>query len=107
MITVVNKHRHVPTENDEYIGRGSCLGNPYTSLMIKTKAKYVCESREESIKKCDFYLREKIRLKDPEICAALNKIYLKAKKGDVNLVCFCAPKSCHGDIIKKIIEEKL
>jgi len=30
-----------------------------------------------------------------------------AKTGDVNLVCFCKPKACHGDIIKKLIEEKL
>ena len=27
--------------------------------------------------------------------------------GDVNLVCFCKPKSCHGDIIKMIIENKI
>ncbi len=29
------------------------------------------------------------------------------KTGDVYLICFCAPALCHGDNIKKIIEEKL
>jgi hypothetical protein len=34
MITVVNKYKHTPTENDVYIGRGSALGNPFTSIMF-------------------------------------------------------------------------
>jgi tryptophan synthase alpha subunit len=34
----------------------------------------------------------------------LQRIKNLAEKQDVNLVCFCAPKSCHGDIIKEIIE---
>ena len=108
MITVVNKHKHISTDNDVYIGRGSALGNPYTSIKgKKTKAKVVCNSREESIKSFDIYIRQKISEKDKKICDELNRIYKMVKEGDVNLVCFCKPKSCHGDIIKKIIEEKL
>lgn len=50
MIYVVNKHKHTPTETDVYIGRGSDLGNPYTSIKDgKTKARYVVDSREESV----------------------------------------------------------
>jgi len=45
---------------------------------------------------------DKIKKKDKKICDELNRIYnLK----EVNLVCFCKPKSCHGDIIKEIIEK--
>ena len=108
MILVVNKHKHSPTENDVYIGRGSILGNPYTSIKgKKTKAKFFCDSREESIKSFEKYIREKIENKDKVVCEELNRIWKLAKEGEVNLVCFCKPKSCHGDVIKNIIEEKL
>lgn len=103
MITVVNKYKHIPTENDIYIGRGSILGNPFTSIKNRTtKAKYICDSREESVNSFDQYLARKIAEKDEVICNELNKIY---KMKEVNLVCFCKPKSCHGDVIKDVIEK--
>lgn len=108
MIKVVNKYKHTPTKNDVYIGRGSPLGNPFTSIKgRKTQAKYVCSSRTKSITRYEEYVKHQIEIKNRLICDELNKIYLLAKKGDVHLVCFCAPKACHGDIIKKIIESKL
>lgn len=108
MISVVNKYKHQKTESDFYIGRGSALGNPFTSIKTKeTKALVVCENREESISRFKEYLKEKIQNKDEKICFELNRIYKMAKKGDVNLICYCAPKACHGDVIKEIIEEKL
>jgi hypothetical protein len=104
MITVVNKYKHTPTENDVYIGRGSALGNPFTSIKDKvTRAEFICESREESVERFKEYLLLKISQKDKKICDELNKIY---KMTEVNLVCFCKPKSCHGDIIKGIISAK-
>lgn len=104
MITVVNKYKHTPTENDVYIGRRSVLGNPFTSIKDKvTKAEFICDSREESVENFEVYLNEKIAEKDKRICDELNRIY---KMEDVNLVCFCKPKSCHGDIIKKIVDTK-
>jgi len=108
MIFVKNKHIDKPENNDIYIGRGSPLGNPFTHMDVsKTLAKYKCEDRDDCIQKYEDYLREKILTKDRTICQELNRIYLLAKKQDVNLVCFCKPRSCHGDIIKKILEEKL
>lgn len=108
MIFVVNKYKHKPTENDVYIGRGSPLGNPFTSIKTKqTKAEVVCDSREESISKYREYINEKITKKDHNVCNELNKIYLISRSKDVNLVCYCHPKSCHGNIIKEIIESKL
>lgn len=107
-ITVVNKHTHTPTQNDFYIGRGSALGNPYTSKELsKTKAEFQCSSPEESVSSFRKYLLEKIKEKDKAICDALNSIWKIAKKGDVNLICYCSPKCCHGDVIKEIIEPKL
>lgn len=107
-ITIVNKTKHPPTENDYYIGRGSVLGNPYTSkALLKTKATYQCSSRDEAIDKYAEYLNQKIIDEDSEICDELNRIYTKALKNDINLVCYCVPKRCHGEVIKGIITGKL
>ena len=104
MITVVNKYKHIPTENDVYIGRGSVLGNPFTSIKDKvTKAEFICEDREQSIESFREYLKLKISQKDRKICDELNRIY---KMKEVNLICFCKPKSCHGDVIKEVISAK-
>jgi predicted DNA-binding protein len=109
MLKVVNKYKHEKTSSDIYIGRGSILGNPFTSKdLSKTKAIYQCESVEESITKYKEYLLDKINNKDYDICNVLNIIGKKIMKNEpVNLVCFCSPSRCHGDIIKEIIEEKL
>ena len=65
MITVVNKYKHKPTEKDVYIGRGSILGNPFTSIKDrKTKAGFICNNREDSIKMFKDYLLDKIKSKD-------------------------------------------
>lgn len=107
-ISVVNKRKHVPTRNDFYIGRGSALGNPFTHRELEeTLAQYQCETREEAISSYEKYVHDKINKRDLKICDELNRIFIAAKKGNVNLVCYCKPKSCHGDIIKRIIEEKL
>lgn len=108
MIFIVNKYKHTPTNLDVYIGRGSILGNPFTSIKDKkTKAEFVCDSRKESISQFQEYITKEISLKNLEICAELNRIWLMAKEGHVYLVCFCKPKDCHGDIIKQLIESKM
>ena len=108
MISVVNKSTHSETPNDIYIGRGSILGNPFTHKELnQSKARFKCSTREEAIESYRDYLLAKIAEKDKEICAELNRIYQLAKKGDVNLVCYCFPKRCHGEIIKELIEEKI
>ena len=108
MVEVVNKYKINETENDFYIGRGSALGNPYTSKDLnKTKAQFQCKTREESINKYREYIIKKINDKDKLVCNELNKIYKLAKKTNVRLICFCKPNDCHGDVIKEIIEEKI
>ena len=107
MLTNINVN--YPSNNDVYIGRGSPLGNPFTGSkkVENTKAVFQCSSREEAIEKYENYLRLAIYENDSYICNEMNRIWKMAKTGDVNLVCFCKPKACHGDIIKKLIEEKL
>lgn len=108
MINVVNKYKHIPTDNDVYIGRGSILGNIFTSIQDrKTKAEFICKDVAESIEKHKDKLLTDIDNKHPEICGELNRIYKMSLHGEVNLVCFCKPKKCHGDTIKEIIESKI
>lgn len=80
-----------------YIGRHrdpevGYWGNPYSSKS-GTMAKYKTKSRQESIKKYETYL-----LNNKEMLDRLHE--LKFKK----LGCFCKPKACHGDILKKYVD---
>jgi hypothetical protein len=105
MITVVNKYTHKPTPYDIYCGRGSPLGNPY-SHMDNTKAEHKVATREEAIEKYSEWL-ERARMNNPLINNYLDKITNLARGNDVYLVCYCKPQNCHGDIIKKLIDERL
>jgi len=100
-IHVVNKDSHAPTKNDFYIGRGSILGNPFTSKELsKTKALHQCSSKKEAIQRYKEYFDLNILNKDEIIYSTLNHMFERLKMGDIYLVCYCSPKECHGDIIK-------
>lgn len=89
---VVNKYKETYSV---YIGRGSKWGNPFSHLP-NTKAKYVVNSREEAIKKFEEYIL------NGEGKHLLNDLY--ELKGEV-LGCFCKPKSCHGDVLVKLLNK--
>lgn len=102
MIKVVNKKTHIPTANDVYIGRPSPLGNPYPLPQY---------SRDESIRRYKGEFLRMMELKQNtnhlnyvNCRIELLKIYNMHLKGEVNLVCWCAPLACHGDVIKRFIE---
>ena len=96
MIKVVNK-RIEP--NHIYCGRGSALGNPFPMNSEKDRD-MVCDKYEE-------YFNQKVRVeRDARMIAQLKEILRQAKIGDVNLGCFCAPKRCHCDTIKRFIENQ-
>lgn len=91
-ITVVNKHHGV---KGEYIGRGSPLGNPYPI----TKE----SPRDVVIDKYVGYINQRIKDNDPVIIKELSRLYNIAKVQPLNLMCFCSPQKCHGDVIKHIL----
>jgi hypothetical protein len=99
MVRVVNKHKHIPTSNDVYIGRGSIFGNPYSSKN-GTKAQFIVASKSEAIASYKKYFDERIRV-DEEFKSAVESL----RGRDVNLVCFCKPSPCHGDVIKEYLDE--
>lgn len=45
--------------------------------------------------------------KDLAICLELDRLVEAAKKGPLQLRCWCAPQECHGDVIKEVIEEAI
>lgn len=100
MITVVNKYHtpYPPSVRDVYIGRPSVLENPFP---VKT---YGCD---QCIALCERHLIREIQKKNPAILTLLNEIYNLHMAGhNVNLICYCAPKACHGDLIKRLILAK-
>jgi len=108
VIHVIHKKNKDKYDNVIYVGRGSVLGNPYTSIKGReTLAEFVVDSRKESIEKFREYLLNSIEGKNKNVCDELNRIYLEAMKGDVYLSCYCFPRSCHADVIKEIIDLKI
>ena len=96
-----------------YCGRGSVLGNPWTSISTKeTKAKYVVKTREEAVENYAHYF-DAMYGSNIRFTKAVDDIYEKYKSGeDVYLGCYCYPKLCHTMVIedrlrKRLVKEKL
>ena len=99
--TVVNKRARgfKPDANQRYIGRGSLFGNPFTHLPLsRTKAQFQVKTGEESMACFESWLRERLA-KDLDLRQKL--LELDGRE----LVCYCKPAPCHGEIIIKLIEE--
>ena len=106
-INIVNKHFYQKEKSktvDVYCGRGSVLGNPY-SHKLNTLAKFVVANREEAIGNYRKYFYGEIKT-NADFLNELRRIYVIAQSNEVNLVCFCYPKSCHCDVIKEFILSK-
>lgn len=108
MIIVSNKHYFKKETGDNviYIGRPTPLGNPF-SHRAGTLAKFVTKSVDEAIAKYEQWLVDKIESEDKDVLRELHKI-VDASKNDKRtvLLCWCYPKPCHANIVKKIIEER-
>ena len=96
-VVVVNvKDRHPKAE---YIGRPSPLGNPFPMKGEGT--------RNQVIEQYKAWLKKKIADKDPAVIQELYRLYNKYKaEGELYLACYCAPKACHGDVLKAAIDAK-
>ena len=105
MINIVNKKFHEPTEYDYYIARPNPLGNPFTHKLNTKFGKIIVSSREDAINNYEDWLKYKIIENDDEIINELKKLidFYKKNNNEINLVCWCKPEDCHGDILKKFI----
>lgn len=97
LVTIGNKHHN---DSGEYIGRGSPLSNPFTIGSY---------TREEAVYSYDNWLHDQIeRVQDPAVIAEMDRlahILLDTKR--LTLVCYCAPKLCHGNIIRDVLYKAL
>jgi hypothetical protein len=93
MIYVVNKRDF--QGDGVYIGRPGVLGNPY---VIGKDG-----DRDEVIEKYREWLWNRYQEKR-RVYEELLRLSEIAKKRDLLLVCWCKPKACHGDVIKRCIE---
>lgn len=84
-MTVLNKYKdHIPFDAI-YIGRGTPFGNPFPIDSNTT--------REQVVNKYKRYIKDQLRN---------NKITLQqlASLHNKDLVCYCAPKPCHGHVLE-------
>lgn len=102
-ITVANIRT---TKDGVYIGRrmprqrldGSPLANPYKLDPGDT--------REAIINVYRGWLSKRLSSDTPQE-REIERLTELARHGDLVLLCWCAPLSCHGDVVKAIIEERL
>lgn len=97
MITVRNKRNYSGT--GIYIGRPSVFGNPFEIKKgdpWRTREKVVLHYRD--------WLKEQLIQYDDTFMSLMEPLVELARKTDVNLICWCAPLACHGDVIKECVE---
>jgi len=97
MIRVRNKHAY--KNYGFYIGRGSPLGNPFTHLK-GTQALYIVETREAAVECYYEWLRKKWLEDGPERTELIRLAKIYKRDNRMDLICYCHPKRCHGDILK-------
>lgn len=87
MPKVLNRYKDTIPKDAVYIGRPTIWGNPFQMTGPDTRGNVVAEY-------------EKWLMNQPDLVAMVRK-----QLRGMNLVCFCAPKACHGDILLKIANE--
>lgn len=94
-------------ENTYLIHRPHILSNPYTHIKDKqTKALWITPTREDAIQKYSHYF-DVMYGNDIKFTNIIDEIYEKYKKGEeIKLGCYCAPNTCHGDIIAQKIKSR-
>jgi hypothetical protein len=96
MISVKNRKNYKGP--GEYIGRPSPLGNPF-----KITPNF---SREDVIFRYRKWIYEAIKNKDEKVVNELKRLLKMLKEnGKLILICWCAPLSCHGDVIAEVLEQ--
>jgi hypothetical protein len=74
---------------------GSVLGNPFRIGRDGTRDQVIAKYRR--------WLWEQIKLKN-EAYVELRRIAELARRGDITLICWCAPELCHATVIERSVE---
>lgn len=100
LIQVVNKHYYIPSSNDIFIGRPSVLGNPYSHLANAAAGTIKVHTRDRAVSLYRDYLIHSCIHNQ----AVIDEITLLAQRQEqFNLVCYCKPAACHGDVITDLL----
>ena len=91
------------TQAGEYIGRAngqrpaSPLANPF---------RLTCEAdRDQVIADYRFWLWKQIQGGNPEVLQELRRLLTLARRPEgVTLLCWCAPKPCHGQVVARALQ---
>jgi hypothetical protein len=82
----------------EYIGRPSPLGNP---LPLSETV-----SRDFSCDQYEVWFAKQIEDNNEIVINELKRLHkIGMKQGILRLGCYCSPKRCHGDTIKKYLDD--
>jgi hypothetical protein len=87
MPKVLNKYKEGFPAGSVYIGRPSAFGNPFVIGKDGTREEVIAKHREWLLSQPQLIERAKKELRGKD------------------LVCFCAPKACHGDLLLRIANE--
>jgi hypothetical protein len=82
-----NKNKDQVPADAVYIGRPSKWGNPFEISSTCTRSEAIAKFRAWLTPEYIAMVREELKGKD--------------------LVCFCAPKKCHGDVFLELLEEPI
>lgn len=83
-----------------YIGRGSPLGNPYPINESQSRD-MVCDAYEQ-------WFAQQITVRNNAVMHELSRLeQILRTNGRLVLGCYCAPKRCHGETIKRYLEERI
>ncbi|ADE14135.1 conserved hypothetical protein [Nitrosococcus halophilus Nc 4] len=82
-----------------YIGRPSPLGNPF---VIGRDG-----NRDEVIAKYQALLEVTLEGRSQARTEFNRLVKIYRETGELNLVCWCAPRACHGDVIKEQILNRI
>lgn len=93
MINVRNARNFMP---GEYIGRPSPLGNPFIIGRDGTRDEVIAKYRSW------LWYKTSIDCKARDELNRLTDLY-EENGNKLDLVCWCAPKACHGDVIAQAI----
>ena len=101
MPKVHNKYHNNYPINSVYIGRPTEWGNPFSHLE-NSRDTILVPTRDDAVNHYHDWLMGHLVIPNIEPPTKEKiKLFLKGK----DLVCWCAPKACHGDILLKIANE--
>lgn len=88
-----------------YIGRANArYGLPASPLANPFRLERG-QDRDMPIARYRTWLAHQMRLETSPARAEIWRLVEQARKGNLTLLCWCAPLACHGDVVKEVIED--